>query len=82
MPFFDGSRLHQGMKHSDLARSPVIHRRAVEDREHRIGALDRRSVLSENRRCCDGDPRLERVLVRNEDLEAVHTQRGRALVDE
>src|SRR6478672_1996574 len=70
------------MKHPDLARGAVVHQRAVEDREHRVGALDRRPVLRENPRCCDVKVRRELVLVRNEDLEAVGTQRAGALVDE
>ena len=69
------------MKHPDLARGTVVHRRAVEDREHRVGALDPRPVLRENPRCCDVDVPRELVLVRNEDLVAVGTQRGGALVD-
>ena len=39
-------------------------------------------VLRENPRCCDVDLPFELVLVRNEDLEAIGTQRGGALVDE
>jgi len=41
-------RPHQRMKHPDLARGAVVHRRAVEDREHRVSALDRRPVLRES----------------------------------
>src|SRR5262245_64361658 len=71
------------MEHPDLARGAGIHRRAVEDREHRVGALDPRPVLREDPRRCDvATPRLELVLVRDEDLEAVDAQRGGALVDE
>ena len=72
-------RLHQRMEHPDLACGAVVHRRPVKDREHRIGALDPRPVLRENRRCCDVDVPRELVLVRNEDLEAVGTQRGGAI---
>jgi hypothetical protein len=70
------------MEHPDLARGAVVYRRAVEDREHRIGALDPRPVLPEDPRRCDVDVPRELVLMRNEDLEAVGTQRGRAFVDE
>jgi hypothetical protein len=70
------------MEHPDLARGAVVHRRAVEDREHRVGALDPRPVLREDPRRGDVDARRELVLVRNEDLEAVGAQRGGALVDE
>lgn len=70
------------MEHPDLARGAVVHRRAVEDREHGVGALDPRSVLREDPRRGDVDASRELVLVRNEDLEAVGAQRGGALVDE
>jgi hypothetical protein len=70
------------MEHPDLARGAIVYRRAVEDRQHRVGALDPRSVLGEDPRRCDVDAGREFVLVRNEDLEVVGAQRGGALVDE
>ena len=75
-------RLHQRMEHPDLARGAVVHRRAVEDRKQRVGAFDPRPVLREDPRRGDVETRRELVLVRNEDLEAVGTQRGGAFVDE
>jgi hypothetical protein len=70
------------MEHPDLARGAVVHRLPVEDREHRVGPLDSRPVLREDPRRRDVDVPRELVLVRNEDLEAVGTQRGSAFVDE
>ena len=67
------------MEHPDLTRGAVVHRRAVEDREQRVGTLEPRPVLREDRRCCDVGVPGELVLVRNEDLEAVGTQRGGAI---
>ena len=71
------------MEHPDLARGAVVHRWAVEDREHRVGPLDLRPVLREDPCRCDVVAlRRELVLVRGEDLKSVGTQRGGALVYE
>jgi hypothetical protein len=69
------------MEHPDLARSAVVHRWAVKDCEHGVGALDPRPVLREDPRGYDVDARLQLVLVRNEDLEALGAQRSGALAD-
>src|SRR5262249_22893815 len=66
----------------DLARGAVVDRRAVEDREHRVRALDPGAVLREDPRRRDVDARRELVLVRDEDLDAVGSQHRGALVDE
>ena len=70
------------MEHSDFARSAIVHRRAVEDRQHRVGALDPRPVVGKDPLRRDVDARLELLLVRNEDLEAVGAQRVGAPIDE
>ena len=81
MPFFDGSDCISAEKYPDLARGAVVDRRAVKDRDHRIGALDRRPVLRAKIHAAVTSTSPEFVLVRDEDVEGIGT-RGGALVDE
>src|SRR5206468_10281641 len=73
--------LHQPVEHADLARGAVVHRGAVENREHRARSLDTGTILAEDPLGSHVGADGELVLVRHEDLEALRTQKRRALVD-
>src|SRR3954454_14843790 len=70
------------MEHADLAGGAVVDRRPVEDREHRVCALDARPVLREDPLRSHAGADGELVLVRDEDVETVRAKARCAFVDE